>query len=230
MGKEKRRRWKAEKSLVDILLGDKPDQIADILLSAIRDGAAEEELAAYVEYASALRIAHFAISNEFSDWDSALHTYTFSHAVQQSLRRLPSAELLRGVFDAAMNIYLNRFLNVPPSPIPRARQNTREPDTLLKEFLEILDKRQQVTDAAEAAVSYVTSGGDQERFLAVLGNALLREDRNFHSVQMIEAAFGQCKTVLQTKLSLLDQQSILVAGCSLFSCTFSYSSSSRPDV
>ena len=74
-----------EKSLVDILLGDKPDQIADILLSAIRDGA-RGRTGAYVEYASALRIAHFAISNEFSDWDSALHTYTFSHAVQQSLR------------------------------------------------------------------------------------------------------------------------------------------------
>ena len=66
-----------------------------------------------------------------------------------------------------MNIYLNRFLNVPPSPIPRARQNTREPDTLLKEFLEEPKRKGKYrTHAAEWAVSDVTSGGDQERFLA----------------------------------------------------------------
>ena len=114
---------------------------------------------------------------------------------------------------SAMSVYLIRFLNVPPSPIPAsvAQDNTEEPDTLSKKFLEVLDKRQQVSDAAEVVTRYVTSGGDQERFLAVLGNALLREDRNFHSIQMIEAAFGQWKSVLQTKVYLPDQSSILVA-------------------
>jgi hypothetical protein len=112
-----------------------------------------------------------------------------------------------------MSVYLIRFLNVPPSPIPVsvAQENTEDPGTHAKKFLEILDKRQQVSDAAEVLTRYVTSGGDQERLLAVLGNALLREDRNFHSIQMIEAAFGQWKSLIQTKISLLDQSSILVA-------------------
>ena len=213
LGSKKRGSWKAYKSFVDTLLGDKPDEIADILLNAIRDGATEQELAACVEYASALRIAHFGSSNEFSDWDIALHTYTFSHAVQLSLRRLPSIELLRAVFDAAMSDYLNRFLNVPPSPIPvpTARENAEVLDTLAKKFLEVLNKRQQVSEAAEVVIKYVKSGGDQDRFLAVLGNALLREDRNFHSIQMIEAAYGQWKTLLQTKVFVLDQSSVLVA-------------------
>ncbi|MEP6576453.1 MAG: Rieske (2Fe-2S) protein, partial [Nitrososphaerota archaeon] len=210
-GRKKRRSWEADKSLVDTLLGDKPDQIADILLNAIRDGANELELAASVEYASALRIAHFGTSNEFSDWDTALHSYTFSHAVNQCLRRLTSVELLRGVFDAAMSIYLNRFLNVPSSPIPTSQQNTEEPDTLDKKFLEVLDKRQQVSEAAEIIVNYVKSGGDAKRFLAILGKALLREDRSFHSIQMIEVAFRQWKMLHQTKVSLLDQSPILVA-------------------
>ena len=190
MGREKRGIWKADKSLIDILLRDKPDEIADTLLNAIRNGATEQELAACVEYASALRIVHFGTSNEISDWDTALHTYTFSHAVQRSLHRLASVELLRSVFDAAMSVYLNRFLNIPPSPlpIPTAPESTEEHDNLDKKFLEVLDKRQQVRRAAEVAIRYVKSGGDQQRLLAVLGNALLREDRNFHSIQMIEAA------------------------------------------
>jgi hypothetical protein len=115
------------------------------------------------------------------------------------------------VFDAAMSIYLNRFLNVPPSPIPRIRENSEEPDTLLKKFLEVLDKRQQVNNVAEIVARYINAGGDQERFIAILGKALLREDRNFHSIQMIEATFRQYNMDIQTKISLIDRSSILIA-------------------
>ena len=148
VGREKRGRWKARTSLIDTLLGDNPDQIADILLNAICEGAAEEELAALVEYASALRIAHFAVSNEFSDWDTALHTYTFSHAVSQSISRFPSAELMRAIFDGAMSVYLNRFLNVPPTPIPSVGKSAEEPNTSAKKFLELLDKRHSINEAS----------------------------------------------------------------------------------
>ena len=35
----------------------------------------------------------FPTSNEFGDWDTALHTFTFANAVEQGLRRSPSREL-----------------------------------------------------------------------------------------------------------------------------------------
>ncbi|HST87068.1 MAG TPA: hypothetical protein VLJ14_01720, partial [Ktedonobacterales bacterium] len=38
---------------------------------------------------------------------------------------------------------------------------------------------------------YLAAGGPDGRLLAVLGKALLREDRDFHSIQTIEAAFRQ---------------------------------------
>lgn len=89
-----------------------------------------EELAERVAYAAALRIAQFNTRNEFTDWDAALHTFTFANAVHQCLRRISTSmsheshELTRGIFDAAMRVYLNRFLNIPPAPIPNPNSNS----------------------------------------------------------------------------------------------------------
>src|SRR5207237_9896711 len=111
--------WQAESTQVDTLLGDKPDAIVGLLIESLENGAKPEELAAWVAFAAALRIAQFPTTNEYSDWDTALHTFTFANAVQQALRRLHSSiELLRAVFDAAMSNYLNRFLNFPAIDIP----------------------------------------------------------------------------------------------------------------
>ena len=85
----------------------------------------EVELASAVTFAAAMRIARFPTSNEFGDWDTALHTFTFANAVEQGLRRSPSPELLRGVFDAAMSVYLDRFLNVPATRLPAPERGAR---------------------------------------------------------------------------------------------------------
>ncbi|HEX9320127.1 MAG TPA: hypothetical protein VF884_14430, partial [Nitrososphaeraceae archaeon] len=65
-------------------------------------------------------------------------------------------------------------------------------------------------DAAQIVISY-NAGGNQDRFVSVLGKALLREDRNFHSIQMIEATCRQHNMVTQTKISHVDQASVLIA-------------------
>ena len=38
---------------------------------------------------------------------------------------------------------------------------------------------------------YLYGGGDADGLLAVMGGLLLREDRNFHTLQAVEAAFSQ---------------------------------------
>src|SRR2546421_1133136 len=82
--------WDGRDELVQVVLGEDPQAIADALLAALREGATAEQLAGAVTYAAALRIARFPTSNEFGDWDTALHTFTFANAVQQGLRRAPS--------------------------------------------------------------------------------------------------------------------------------------------
>jgi nitrite reductase/ring-hydroxylating ferredoxin subunit len=189
--------WAARDELVPVLLGEDAQAIADALLAALREGATADELAGAVSYAAALRIARFPTSNEFGDWDTALHTFTFANAVQQGLRRAPSVELLRGVFDAAMSVYLDRFLNVPATRLPEP-DGSGDPGALLEELPGVLDRQQQVNEAGALVVSYLATGGEPEALLAALGAALLREDRDFHTIQMVEAAFRQYESLRGT--------------------------------
>lgn len=190
-GQSKRGSWRGRDLLLDILFGEDPHAIADALLGALREGASEAELAGAVAYAAALRIARFHTSNEFPDWDDSLHRFTFANAVHQGLRRSPSPELMRGVFDAAMGVYLTRFLNVPPAPLPQPEETVEDPQALLDDLLVLLDRQQQVNEAGSLVGRYLYSGGEPSRLLATLGKALLREDRNFHTIQAVEAAFRQ---------------------------------------
>ena len=190
-GRDRRGTWEGREELATVLLGEDGEAIAGALLEALREGATEEELAGTVAYAAALRIARFPTTNEFGDWDTSLHTFTFSNAVYQGLRRAPSPELLRGVFDAAMSVHLDRFLNVPPKRVPEPNGSEAAPEDLLADFSTLLDERQRVDAAGELVAGYLYGGGDADRLLAVMGGLLLREDRNFHTIQAVEAAFRQ---------------------------------------
>jgi hypothetical protein len=99
--------------------------------------------------------------------------------------------LLRGVEDAAMSVYLDRFLNVPPARLPEPDELVAHPPGSLDELAARLDRQQQVNQAGDWAARYLHSHGDLRRLLAGLGNLLLREDRDFHTIQTLEAAFRQ---------------------------------------
>jgi nitrite reductase/ring-hydroxylating ferredoxin subunit len=182
--------WPGRDAVVESVLGEDPTASIEALLAALGDGASAVELASAVSSAAVLRIARFPTSNEFGDWDTALHTFTFANAVEQGLRRSASPELVRGVFDAAMSIHLDRFLNVPATRLPTPDPDA-DPDLLLRELPRLLDRQQQVAEAGELVTSFLGAGGDPGRLVASLGAALVRENRNFHTIQCVEAAVRQ---------------------------------------
>jgi nitrite reductase/ring-hydroxylating ferredoxin subunit len=189
-GASRRGEWQDRDALVGSLFGDDAAASIEELLRAIAGGATEVEVASAVSSAAARRIARFPTSNEFGDWDTALHTFTFANAVEQGLRRSPSTDLVRGIFDAAMSVYLDRFLNVPAAKPPTADPDA-DPEALLEELPALLDRQQQVDQAGQLVASFLGAGGDPASLVAGLGAALVRENRNFHTIQCVEAAFRQ---------------------------------------
>jgi nitrite reductase/ring-hydroxylating ferredoxin subunit len=184
--------WSGREALAEVILGDDPQAIADSMLAALREGCGPADLGGAAAYAASLRIARFHISNEFGDWDTAHHSYTFSNAVHQALRRAPSAELIRGAFDAAMSVYLDRFLNIPATRIPRGNGASRLPSELIEALPSLLNLQQQVNEVAAIVAEYFSSPpNDGGKLIAAIGHAMLREDRDFHTIQDLEAAVRQ---------------------------------------
>ncbi|MDQ4030417.1 MAG: Rieske 2Fe-2S domain-containing protein, partial [Actinomycetota bacterium] len=168
-----KRGWNGRAALVETILHGEAASVLDALLEALREGVGEVALASAVSFAAATRIARFPTSNEFGDWDTALHTFTFANAVEQGLRRSPSLELLRGVLDAAASVHLDRFLNVPATRLPAA-DPAAEPEALLEELPRLLDRQQQVDQAGKLVASFLGAGGSPARLLAAIGGALVR--------------------------------------------------------
>ena len=96
-----------------------------------------------------------------------------------------------------MSVYLDRFLNVPPASLaePDTAQN---PKTLLNDLPVLLDRQQQVNEAGALISRYLSTGGSPDALLATLGRTLLRENRDFHTIQTVEAAFRQYSLLQNT--------------------------------
>jgi nitrite reductase/ring-hydroxylating ferredoxin subunit len=183
--------WDGADALAREMLGDSPSGILEAIKSAISSGATADQLGSAVAYAAFLRMAHFHVSNEFSDWDTVHNTLTAANALHRALQRAPSTELLRGVFDVAMSIYLDRFLNMPAQRIPETGAEPVDDDALLAELGELMDVRQQVEEVSLLVSRYLTGAGDADALVAALGRAMLIEDAGFHSFQIVDAGFNQ---------------------------------------
>jgi nitrite reductase/ring-hydroxylating ferredoxin subunit len=185
--------WTEPDGFVDTLLGDDPHAIVDALTGAVEEGATAEELASVVAYTAGRRVAQFGTANEFNDWNTVHHTYTYANAVHGGTRRTDAPDVYRGVFDAATNVYLDRFLNMPPAHVPALADSSRDPDAVLEELMETfeVERDQEVNRAGRLAGEFLDAGGDPARLKRALGQALLREDVGFHTRQNVEAAFTQ---------------------------------------
>jgi hypothetical protein len=199
------RQFEGHAALADELLGEDPQAINAALLDAIRAGAAPPDLGRALAYAAALRIARFGAANEYSDWDTALHVFTYANAVHRMLERVSAVERpqgepcplgLRGVFHGAMALYLTRFLNQPPARLPGERGEAlddlpEDGDAICRALLDAFNRQQQVNPSARLVARYVLLGHPSERLIATLAHALLREDADFHTYQMFEAGLRQ---------------------------------------
>jgi len=203
-GRAKRGKSGCHGALGRQLLSEDPAEIAAALKAAIRNGATATDLSRAVSYAAALRIAWFGTSNEHSDWDTAHHCFTYCNAVHQLLRRITAErpmelerpELLRGVFHGAMRVYLIRFLNVPPARLPGEAGDElgdlpSDAGELRGAFLAALDRHGSVKTAGQIVGRYLTLDHPVEPLLATLARAVLREDADFHTYQMLEAGVRQ---------------------------------------
>ena len=183
--------WNEADTLAREMLGESPADILEAIKTAIKSGATPEQLGSAVTYAAFLRMAHFHISNEFGDWDTVHNTLTAAHALHRALQRAPSPELLRGVFDVAMSIYLDRFLNMPPQRIPETGTAPADGPQLLAEIRERMDVRQQVEEVSHLVSRYLTASCEPDALVAALGRAMLNEDAGFHSFQIVDAGLSQ---------------------------------------
>ena len=196
--------WREHPTLARALLADDPIAVVEALTGAIAAGAMPIDLGRALAYAAALRVAHFGTANEHADWETAHHAFTYSNAVHQALKRIGPdgwdvvgfVGVVRGVFHGAMAVYLARFLNVPPAPLPdgdggRLDDLPSDPDELCIDLLDAFDRQRQVDTVARLVARYLTLGHHPEALIVSLAQALLREDAGFHAYQMFEAGVRQ---------------------------------------
>lgn len=187
--------WEDVTALAEALHGDSPQAILDAIKGAMREGAKPEQLTRALAYAAALRIARFGTANEFGDWDTALHTFTYCNALHRAVKRTASPEVLRGVFHGAVSVYLDRYLNIPPARLPHEigtlHEESEDGEDLLKGFLDLLNTQQKVSRAARIVARYLSLGHPVEPLIATLAQAVVREDAAFHTFQMLEAGVAQ---------------------------------------
>ena len=104
------------------------------------------------------------------------------------------ADSLRGVFHGAMALYVNRFLNVPPAPLPGERGDRlddlpEDGGERCRRLLDVIDRQSQVEGAARIVARYLQL--EHAPLIATLARALLREDAGFHAYQSLEAGVRQ---------------------------------------
>jgi len=201
-----------EGALVEKILADNPLDTIESMLAVLKEGMSPSRLAQLVALAAAERIAKFHVQNDFGDWITVLHTFTHAHAVHESLRRQTTPELTRAVFHGAMSVYLDRFLNTPAARKPQPVAQDKTPDHP-SQLLSIMNQQQQVTEAARWVVTYLASGGDKAALFNTLGHALLREDAEFHSFQMYEAAIKEHDRWIEedTPFAMNAQETLILA-------------------
>jgi nitrite reductase/ring-hydroxylating ferredoxin subunit len=190
-------RGKDSSSIQSELLGSDPKAILRLILSALDDGVTAASIARELSLAAAARLAHFPESNDIDDWFDPVHTFSFCNALYQTLSRGEGNPLVeRGLFHAAMSIYVDRFLNIPSARLPDGAASESlptDPDTLLAGILETLDQKKGWSAVPNLVVRYLRLRHPETQLIDTLTFAIVREDLDFHKLQVLEAAVTQAQ-------------------------------------
>jgi hypothetical protein len=95
-----------------------------------------------------------------------------------------------------MQVYLIRFLNVPPARLlgegdDKLDDLPRDEGELRDAFLATLDRQGAVKMAGRLVARYLILDHPVQPLIATLSRAVLREDAEFHTYQMLEAGVQQ---------------------------------------
>jgi len=176
-------------------LGTDPKTILQLIVTALAGGVTPAAIARELSVAAAARLAHFPESNDVDDWFNPVHTFSFCNALYRVLSRgEANPEVVRGLFHAAMSIYVDRFLNIPSARLPDGavlESLPSDPDGLLAAILEMLDQKKGWNAVPSLVIRYLRLGHPEPRLIDTLTFATVREDLDFHKLQVLEAAVTQ---------------------------------------
>jgi nitrite reductase/ring-hydroxylating ferredoxin subunit len=179
------------------LLGSDPKTIIRMISDTLIEGVPAVAVARQLALAAAWRLACFPESNDIDDWFAPMHTFSFCSALHQVLSRAaPGPEIARGLFHGAMSIYVDRFLNIPRAQLPGQASLEHLPtiaDELLTAILSTLDQRKSWDEVPRLVVRYLRLGHPESELIDTLTFATVREDLDFHKIQVLEAAVTQAK-------------------------------------
>lgn len=203
-----------------ILLGDDPLWIIAFLKEALLGGVAPSELSKRVAWAAGMRLARFAETNEVADWFGPRHSFIFANAVHRAVGRSCAPGVVRSILHAALSVYMDRFLNVPPAKLPGETGTLdrlpTDANELRAQLLDVLDRRGDVDEAAACASRYLRLGHPPGELFDTLTLATVREDLDFHAIQVLEAAvrqFGEWEGRPQTEQIMIGAVRQLAAFC-----------------
>lgn len=182
-------------ALAEVLLGDDPSKILETLLDRLAKGIAPVSLAAELAAAAAYRLARFPESNDLADWFDPVHAFSHANAVHRSLERSTTPLMVRALLHGAMAVYTDRFLNVPAARLPWEQKSFEslpdDPGKLRDAIFGELDRKRSLQAAPALAARYLRLGHPFPPLADALAMATLREDVDFHKLQVLEAGLRQ---------------------------------------
>ena len=95
-----------------------------------------------------------------------------------------------------MSIYVDRFLNIPSARLPDdagLESLPSDPEALLAAILETLNQKTSLSAVPNLVVRYLRLGYSEPGMIDTLTFATVREDVDFHKLQVLEAAVTQAE-------------------------------------